>query len=131
MRTMTILRLAAVATAAVAMTPAAQAQSLFGGLEGKKLAAAIKKAEAHPLGSEKNPVRVSMPEGERAYLARLRCADGSRPTLMSRSSTGAGPYGNILDLYPVVCSGKEAVEVYMDMYHGEAETRPVPGFSIE
>src|ERR1044072_5135138 len=34
-------------------------------------------ADAHPLGSAENPVRVGGAEGERAYLARPRCPDGA------------------------------------------------------
>ncbi|RYY28275.1 MAG: hypothetical protein EOP62_03500 [Sphingomonadales bacterium] len=132
MRVSMILRLLAVAGCAMAMTPAAQAQGLFGdALTGKKLAAAIKKADAEPLGSEKNPVRVSMPAGQRAYLSRLRCANGSRPAFERGGSTGIGPFGNILDVYGVRCAGAEEVSIYMDMYHAEAETRAVPGFTIE
>ena len=40
-------------------------------------AALVAAAEAHPLGSLENPVRVGGPDGERAYLARLRCTNGS------------------------------------------------------
>ncbi|MES2987485.1 MAG: hypothetical protein V4808_06245 [Pseudomonadota bacterium] len=128
---MRILRLAAIVAAALTMAPTAQAQGIFGGLKGKKLEAAIQKAEVEPLGSEKNPVRVNMPGGERNYLARLRCADGSRPSFERAGSMGIGPFGNILDLYPVACTGKDAVDVYMDMYHAKDESRPIPGFTIE
>ena len=34
---------------------------------------AIAAAGAHPLGTVENPIRVGGPEGERTYLARLRC----------------------------------------------------------
>ncbi|HEX8580146.1 MAG TPA: hypothetical protein VF655_11210, partial [Allosphingosinicella sp.] len=40
------------------------------------VAKAIAVAEKHPLGSLKNPVRENMPEGQRAYLSRLRCPEG-------------------------------------------------------
>lgn len=102
-------------------------------LQGKDLERAMRKAEAFPLGGAKNPVRVTMPEGERGYLARLRCADGKPPLYRRDGSTGEGPYGNIMDLYTVTCEGgaPAASEVYMDMYHGGfAEPRPVPGFTV-
>jgi hypothetical protein len=100
------------------------------GLEGAALQKAIAEADKSPLGSEKNPVRVNMPAGERYYLGRLRCADGAAPTFNRSGSTGVGPFGYILDLYAVKCPGKPAVQVYMDMYHDQPEVRPVPGFGV-
>ena len=107
---------------------------LFGeGLSGPKLEEAMAKANSYPLGSEQNPVRSSMPVGERAYLERLRCSDRNAPTFERRGSTGVGPYGNILDVYELHClSGTPAsADVYMDMYHEHVETRAVPGFTIK
>jgi hypothetical protein len=100
------------------------------GLEGAALQKAIAEAEKSPLGSEKNPVRVNMPAGERYYLGRLRCPDGATPTFNRSGSTGVGPFGYILDLYAVKCPGKAPVQVYMDMYHDQPEARPVPGFGV-
>lgn len=107
---------------------------LLGGFRGKKLEKAIEKAEQHPLGNEKNPIRVNMPEGQRAYLARLRCSDGKAPSYQREGSIGAGPFGSIVDVYNVDCGealpGK--VSVYLDMYHPEhEENRPVSSFTIE
>jgi hypothetical protein len=102
----------------------------IGGLEGKKLKKAIEKAEAKPLGSKDNPIRVNMPVGEHSYLGRLRCTDGTAPAAERAGSVGVGVYGNILDLYKVTCPAQPAVEVYMDMYHDGPENRPVPGFTI-
>jgi hypothetical protein len=102
-------------------------------LQGAELSAAITKAEAFPLGSEKNPVRVSMPTGERAYLSQLRCSDGKAPNFDRSGSTAPGPYGNIQDLYALSCATgiPATASVYMDMYHaGFKETRAVPGFTI-
>lgn len=82
------------------------------------------------LGSEGNPVRCSGPPGERAYLSRLRCSDGKAPKFHRLGSYGAGPYGNILDGYNVKCEEKDAVTVFMDMYHKHVEKEPVPGFTI-
>lgn len=102
----------------------------MGGLSGKKLARAIAKAELSPLGSKANPVRENMPTGELAYLARLRCADGSTPAADRQGNVGTGIYRNIVDLYSVTCAGAASVEVYMDMYHDGPELRPIPGFTI-
>jgi hypothetical protein len=97
---------------------------------GKKLEKAIARAERHPLGSLKNPIRENMPKGQAAYLARLRCADGQTPHAARRGNVGQGPYGSIVDLYDVTCPGKPSVEIHMDLYHDGPETRPVPGFTV-
>jgi hypothetical protein len=103
-------------------------------MQGEALSAAIDRAGAHPLGSPENPVRVSMPAGQRAYLSRLRCADAQAPGFVRAGSVGVGPFGNIVDLYQVTCEGSQPAEaeVYMDMYHsGHVEDRPVTGFTID
>lgn len=86
-----------------------------------------------PFGSAENPVRADMPVGQRAYLSRLRCANGRAPTFERMGSFGAGPYGSIIDGYSVSCGGSTPAqsEVYMDMYHaGHVEAAAVPGFTI-
>ena len=85
-----------------------------------------------PLGSEENPVRASGPPGQRAYLARLRCSDGSPPAFERGGSVGARPYGSIMDVYALRCAAGQPAQasVYMDMYHDHVEDRPVPGFTI-
>lgn len=101
--------------------------------EGKELDAKLAEASAHPLGSKENPVRAEGPAGQRAYLARLRCSDTSRPTFNRAGSAGISPYGNIVDIYIVNCSNAEPAEsnIYIDMYHrGYVETESVPGFGI-
>lgn len=101
-------------------------------IQGKQLDKAMEKAAEYPFGSAENPVRASMPPGERAYLDRLRCEDGSAPDYERGGSVGQGPYGNIMDVYDVRC-GDNGVEfsVYMDMYHkGHVEAAPVSGFTI-
>ena len=89
-------------------------------------------AAGHALGSRANPVRASMPPGQRAYLDRLRCSDGGAPQYHRGGSVGDGPYGKIMDVYELKClSGQPATaSVYMDMYHNHVEDRPVPGFTI-
>ena len=97
------------------------------------LDAAIAAAEAHPLGSAKNPVLVGGPVGERAYIARLRCADGSPPRVGQRGSAGVGAFGTIVDAYPLSCGAAAPgdVRLVMDMYHEEhREDRAPPGFTI-
>jgi len=98
--------------------------------EAEAIAAA---AAAHPLGTERNPVRVGGPEGARAYIARLRCADGSRPQVGPRSTGGVGAYGTVTERYPVDCGGAAPgrVALAFDLYHAEhVETRPAPGFAL-
>jgi hypothetical protein len=130
---------ALVATAGLAPVPAAAQDftELFGGRKapaGEALEKLIEQAQAHPLGSKENPVRADMPGGQRAYLSRLRCADGARPEFGRVGSFGAGVYGRIIDGYEVVCDGSEPAKsmIFMDMYHpGHREAAAVPGFTIE
>ena len=101
-------------------------------LQGKDLEKAIRKADEQPLGSAQNPVRVTMPQGQRLYLSRLRCSDGQAPRYYRAGNVGPGPFGNIVDLYKVSCPGAQPLEtdVYMDMYHGGfIESRIVQGFT--
>jgi len=122
---------------AAALPLAAQdATDMFGNpiVGGKELAKLIEKAQAHPLGSKENPVRADMPGGQRAYLNRLRCADGKRPTYHRVGNFGIGVYDRIIDGYEVVCEGStpDTSMVFMDMYHpGHKEAAAVPGFTIE
>lgn len=97
------------------------------------IAEAEARARPLPLGSEENPIRAEMPPGQRAYLSRLRCSDGRAPRFARIGSFGAGPYGNILDGYDVVCEGAEPARttLYLDMYHpGHVEPMAPPGFTI-
>ena len=101
------------------------------GLDGRKSItpdwAAI---NARPLGSNGNPVRADRPSGQRAYLARLVCADGNPPSFQRKGSFGPGPYTSIIDGYEVDCAGTKTL-IFMDMYHpGYVERRPVPPFTI-
>jgi hypothetical protein len=131
----------AISTLAMAATVPAVVQAqdfteLFGGRKapsGKALEKLIAEAQAHPLGSKENPVRADMPGGQRAYLNRLRCADGARPTYTRVGSFGAGVYGRIIDGYEVLCKDSEHEKsmIFMDMYHpGHKEAGAVPGFTI-
>lgn len=108
--------------------PEAMAPGLAPGQD--DLAEAIAAAQAHPLGSRDNPVRVGGPEGERAYLARLRCADGSSPQVGTRMDAGVGAFGTVIAAYPVRCAAAEA-RIAFDMYHEEhVETRAPAGFTL-
>jgi hypothetical protein len=98
--------------------------------EAEQIAAA---AAAHPLGTERNPVRVGGPEGARAYIARLRCADGSLPQVGPRSTGAVGPYGTLTERYQVDCGGgsPSRATLAFDLYHAEhVEKRPAAGFTI-
>jgi hypothetical protein len=138
MRSLTIAGVLMLALTTGCATTHKDAMVLKGGLFGPamsraELNRAIAKAAAFPLGDEKNPVRVNMPPGEQAYLARLRCSDGTAPAYRRDGSLGTGVYGNILDLYSVSCAtgAPAAAKVHMDMYHPDhSETRAIPGFTI-
>lgn len=94
---------------------------------------AIAAAAAHPLGTAENPVRVGGPEGERAYIARLRCADGSAPAVGQRANAGVGAFGTIVDVYPLDCGAAAPgrFALVMDMYHEEhREERAPAGFAL-
>lgn len=103
------------------------------GVSDEALARAVAEASAHPLGSMENPVRVGGPEGESTYVARLRCADGSKPEIGQRTSAGVGAYGTVVDRFPVDCktAAPGKAEVVMDMYHEEhVETHAPSGFTL-
>jgi hypothetical protein len=91
-------------------------------------------AAAHPLGSVENPVRVGGPEGARAYIGRLRCADGSRPKVGTHGAGGIGPYGSFTEVFRLDCGfalpGRYSLA--FDLYHEEhRENLPVPGFVLD
>jgi hypothetical protein len=87
-------------------------------------------ADGHPLGTVENPIRVGGPEGEHAYLARLRCQDGTAPRIGQRSESGVGAYGTVTNAYALQC-GASALRLVFDMYHEEhVEDRAPPGFTL-
>jgi hypothetical protein len=95
--------------------------------EMRQLAAA---ADAHPLGTAENPIRVGGPEGEHAYLGRLRCADGAQPRIGPRREAGAGAFGSVVGAYALTC-GAETSQILFDIYHEEhVETRAPAGFTL-
>ena len=94
------------------------------------LQAAITAAAAYPLGTLENPVRVGGPEGELAYLARLRCADGSSPRVGSRENAGVDAFGSVAHAFELTCGGRGA-RIVFDIYHEEhVEESAPPGFTI-
>jgi hypothetical protein len=104
------------------------------GTSDEEMAREIAAADRHPLGSRDNPIRVGGPEGERAYLARLRCVDSSPPAIGARTAAGVGAFGSIVASYLVDCgmAGPAKAEIVMDMYHeGHVENRAPPGFTIK
>jgi hypothetical protein len=87
-------------------------------------------ADAHPLGTTENPVRVGGPEGEHAYLGRLRCPDGQAPRIGARREAGVGAFGSVVAAYELGC-GTATGRIVFDMYHEEhAETRAPAGFTL-
>jgi hypothetical protein len=87
-------------------------------------------ADAHPLGTVENPIRVGGPEGERAYLGRLRCPGGAVPTVGARGTVGVGAFGSVVAGFDVAC-GNERRRIVFDMYHEEhVETRAPAGFTL-
>lgn len=98
-----------------------------------ELERAVAAASAFPLGSIQNPVRVGGPQGQQAYLARLRCGDGSQPTVSQAASAGPGGFGTVVQRFQVDCGAAAPgkLEVLMDMYHQEhRETRAPAGFVL-
>jgi hypothetical protein len=96
----------------------------------EEMRAQIAAADAHPLGSAENPIRVAGPEGERAYLARLRCPGGAAPRIGPRREGGVGAYGSVVSAYELGC-GDGASRLLFDIYQEEnAETRAPAGFTF-
>ena len=95
------------------------------------LSEAVAAAEAYPLGTLQNPIRVGGPQGERAYLRRLRCPDDSAPRIGQRSEGGVDTFGTITGAYVLAC-GVNTVQIFFDMYHEEhVEDRAPAGFTLE
>lgn len=104
-------------------------------------------------GGVENPVLVSLPEGERAYLRRLRGPD-QKPAEFRYLDAILGPTGVVLDRYRLEnpawsAPGRSwwdrfkdslvrepevpvAFRIYMNMYHqGEPDRLAPPGFTYE
>jgi hypothetical protein len=90
-------------------------------------------AAAYPLGTLANPVRVGGPEGQRAYVSRLRCGDGSAPRAGTSSPGGVGAYGSVVALVPLDCGAASPGRfgLIVDIYHEEhREERAPAGFTL-
>ncbi|WP_427789789.1 hypothetical protein [Brevundimonas diminuta] len=86
---------------------------------------------ASGLGSAAQPVRADMPPGQRAWLDRLRCEDGSAPGYQRLGSIGIGGDGHVVDAYEVRCADQPALVIHMDMYHpGYVEAEAPAPFSL-
>ncbi len=96
----------------------------------EELRALVAAADSHPLGSIQNPIRVGGPDGERAYLNRLRCSDGGAPRLGARTDAGVGAFGSVVGAVALACAAANHRLVF-DVYHAEhAETRAPAGFTL-
>jgi hypothetical protein len=136
-----VLAAAFTATAAIAQqapreespAPRALLEGIGAGNSDAALEQAIAAAAAHPLGTLENPIRVAGPEGERAYLARLRCSDGRAPAIGARTAAGIGAYGSLVDAYAVDCGAAAPgrVSLVLDKYHEEHPEQGAPaGFQV-
>lgn len=84
-----------------------------------------------PLGSQQNPVRADLIQGERAYLARLRCPSGAAPSFERQGALDTSPYGTVLNAYQLTCPEGRTSTILMDLAHANyVEHRAVRGFSI-
>ena len=111
-------------------SPADMAPQLGQTAADEEMRALVAAAEAHPLGTIENPVRVGGPEGELAYLQRLRCTGGGAPMVGARSTAGVGAFGTVVAAYEVACGGARH-RIVFDMYHEEhVETRAPAGFTL-
>lgn len=114
-------------------SPSEVLAQMEGGSVDEELARQVAAAAAHPLGTAENPVRVGGPEGERSYLARLRCSNGKAPVLGARSAAGTGAYGSVVASYSLDCGGAAAgrKSIILDMYHAEHDERSAPaGYTL-
>jgi hypothetical protein len=111
-------------------TPEALFREMSSETPEQEMARLIQAANAYPLGTIENPVRVGGPEGERAYLARLSCEDGTPLRVGTRSDAGQGGFGSVATAYAVACGGTTR-RIVFDMYHEEhVENRAPAGFAI-
>ena len=139
MRFPILLALAALlATPALAAPPRKESPAprdtvrAFGqGSSDEEMTKAIAAANAYPLGTLQNPIRVAGPDGARTYLARLRCADGSTPTAGRETPGSTDAYGTLTTIIPITCGSGPAAPLVFVFYQEEyRETRPAPGFSL-
>jgi hypothetical protein len=111
-------------------SPEAMAAQLSQASPEEEMRALVAAADAHPLGTPANPIRVGGPQGERAYLARLRGPGGAAPRIGARREAGVGAFGSVVAAYEVIC-GETGNRIVFDMYHEEhVEARAPAGFTV-
>ena len=111
--------------------PKANLQNFGEGSSDEAMARAIAAANAFPLGTLQNPIRVGGPNGARRYIAQLRCADGSTPSVGREIPGSVGVFGTLTTTFPLTCRSGAPVPLVFDLYQEEySETRPAPGFSL-
>ena len=111
--------------------PRENLQSFGQGSSDEEMTKAIAAANAYPLGSLQNPIRVAGPDGAHGYLSRLRCADGSTPAVGREAPGSTDAYGTLTTIIPITCGSGPAAPLVFDFYQEEyRETRPAPGFSL-
>jgi hypothetical protein len=123
----------AAAAAAQDSTPRQMMEEMGLAPSRQDVARAVDRARDRPLGTAANPVRVSGPDGEHGYIARLRCADGNAPRVGDRHNDGVGAFGTIVDVWPLDCgdAAPGRFELVMDMYHDDHEEMQAPaGFTL-
>ena len=114
-------------------SPAEVLAQLGDGSSDAEMARLVAAASAYPLGSLQNPLRVGGPVGRRAYVARLRCANGSQPAVGPASAAGVGGFGSVVEGITLDCgvSAPGKVQLFLDLYHEEhQETRAPQGFIL-
>jgi hypothetical protein len=111
--------------------PRENLQSFGQGSSDEEMAKAIVAANAYPLGTLQNPIRVAGPDGAHAYLARLRCADSSTPAIGREAPGSTDAFGTLTTIVPVTCGTGPPAPLVFDFYQEEfRETRPAQGFSL-
>ena len=110
--------------------PKANLETFGDGSSDEAMAQAIAAANAHPLGTLQNPIRVGGPQDARRYISQLRCADGSTPSVVREVPGSVGPFGTLTTGLTVACGSGQST-LSFDFYQEEyRETRPAPGFQI-
>ena len=113
--------------------PETSMAGIGGGSSDAEVAQELATAAAFPVGTLQNPIRVAGPEGERAYLARLRCADGAMPRVGAQRPGGTDAFGNVTELAPADCGGAAPAhaDILIDIYQEEHVLEAAPaGFQL-
>ena len=133
-----LLLLAAASSAALAAPPRQESpanpetlRSFGQGSSDEAMARAIEAANAHPLGTLQNPIRVGGPDDARRYVSTLRCTDGTTPRIAREAPGSIGAFGTLTTMVTLACGSTTNAPLAFDFYQEEyRETRPAPGFQI-